>query len=119
MANDSLEHDAHARHSDSEIPKTLHNKTSNFDVFGATFGSMTFSLTFTASEWCLFWRLLNVGCMLSDELLEWVSYPKRVPKPATALLWNQLSSEFAALLQAKEEVSPKVRSMQKEPIKKQ
>jgi len=56
----------------------------------------TFSLTFTSAQWRLFWRLLNVGCMLADELLDLVEHPNHTAKPKVALLWNQLSTSCEA-----------------------
>lgn len=64
---------------------------------------MTFSLTFTTSQWRLFWRLLNVGSMLADEALDLLENPKTsIPVPDTARLWNQLSTELADLLKRDE-----------------
>ena len=96
MANRSLEHEARSRQSHSNIREILNDHPPDSEVFGDIFQNMTFSLTFTSSQWCLFWRLLNVGCMLSDELLDLVESPNQIVRPDSAVLWNQLSSELAA-----------------------
>jgi hypothetical protein len=70
----------------------------SLEMIHPAFAAMTFSITLTASQWCLFWRLLNVGSMLSDELLD-SQPPPNQQASKTAHLWNRLSSEFAALLE--------------------
>ena len=112
MASDSLKHEARTRQSHSEIPETLNNKAPDSGAFGHIPRSMTFSLTFTFPHWCLFWRLLNVGCMLADEVLDLAESPKKKAEPDAALLWNRLSSELAALLQ-KNEVQQQRKESQK------
>src|SRR3990167_3679748 len=96
MANGSLEHEARTRQSHSTVQEILDENASDSEVFGDLFQNMTFSLTFTSSQWCLFWRLLNVGCVLSDELLDLFENPNQKVCPDNSVLWNQLSSEFAA-----------------------
>ena len=98
MANGSLEHEACARQSHSLKPEILDDKQSDSGAFNDILQAMTFYLIFTSSHWCLFWRLLNVGCMLADELLDLVTNPNQTARPDSALLWNQLSTELAALL---------------------
>ena len=102
MANGSLEHEACARQSHSLKPEILNDKQPDSGAFNDILQAMTFSLTFTSSQWCLFWRLLNVGCMLADELLDSRENPNQTARPDTALLWNQLSTELAALLKKDE-----------------
>ena len=102
MANDILEHEARARQSHSEISGILDDKSPNSVVFDDILQTMTFSLTFTSSQWRLFWRLLNVGCMLADQLLDLSSNASKKAEPGAALLWNRLSAELAALLQKNE-----------------
>ena len=67
--------------------------------------AMTISLTLTSSQWCLFWRLLTVGCMLADELLDLLTGPTPRIKPDTALLWNRLSAQLAMHLNNDEVLS--------------
>ncbi len=102
MDNVSLKHEARARQSRSAKPEISNNKQPDSGAFDDILQAMTFSLTFTSSQWRLFWRLLNVGCMLADELLDLVTNPDLTARPGTALLWNQLSSELAALLKKDE-----------------
>ena len=102
MDNGSLKHETRARQSPSSNLEILDNKQPDSDAFSDTLQAMSFSLTFTSSQWCLFWRLLNVGCMLSDELLDSRAYPDQIARPDTALLWNRLSTELAALLKKDE-----------------
>jgi len=102
MANDSLKQEARARQSLPEILGILDKKSPDSGSFDDILQAMTFSLTFTSSQWCLFWRLLNVGCMLADELLDLISGPTSKAKPDTALLWNRLSEELAMHLEQNE-----------------
>ena len=102
MGNVSLKQEACARQLHSSKPKNINISLPDSDSFGGIFQAMSFSLTFTSSQWCLFWRLLNVGCMLADQVLDSVSYPMQETKPDTALLWNRLSDQLAASLKKDE-----------------
>lgn len=95
MANDILEQEARTRQSHVDIPG-ISKKASDVGELDGILQAMTFSLTFTSSQWCLFWRLLNVGCVLADELLDLYNNPKQVVCPNEARLWNTLSTELAA-----------------------
>lgn len=53
--------------------------------------AFTFSLTFTEVSWCQFWRLLTVGCVMSDCLMQGNT-------STIATTWNQLSTEVTQLL---------------------
>jgi len=55
------------------------------------------TLQFSASQWQLFWRLLVVGCIMSDHLIEAAEQFAAVSSHA-AKLWNELSSEVAEIV---------------------
>lgn len=95
MDNGSLKHETGARQHHSSKSESFSQILSDKDAFCDTLQAMHFSLTFTASEWRLFWRLLNVGCMLADELLDLHENPQHSTTGDSALLWNTLSTELA------------------------
>ena len=99
MANGSLEHEARARQSHPEILEAFPIKSPVNRIFGDLLQAKTFSLTFTSSQWQLFWRLLNVGCMIADELLDIARYPAQTVSPDSARLWNELSAKLATAFQ--------------------
>lgn len=59
---------------------------------------LTFTLTLTESQWHLFWRLLTVGCGMSDDLLELAEGSDNTVNPSGAKLWQRLSDEFAIVM---------------------
>ena len=60
---------------------------------------VTFAFTLTESQWRLFWRLLTVGCGLSDDLIDVLEGRENNVTVARAYLWQKLSNEFAIVMQ--------------------
>lgn len=98
MDKRSLVHDAGSRQGQSleSESETLSNETpEELGLSCDMVQAMTFHLTFTTSSWRLLWRVLTIGSVLADELLELVDNPKRLAEPTSALLWNELSAKLA------------------------
>lgn len=60
---------------------------------------ITFRLDLTEAQWRLFWRLLTVGCAMSDDLIDVVEGHETSVTAARAHLWQKLSQEFSAVAQ--------------------
>lgn len=60
---------------------------------------ITFRLNLTEAQWRLFWRLLTVGCGMSDDLIDAIEGQETHVTAARAHLWQKLSQEFAAAVE--------------------
>ncbi len=98
MDNDSLKHEARTRQSHPEALPESNNKEPNSGHFCDILQGAHYSITFNASEWRLFWRLLNVSSMLADEILDHASNSSQPFALETVRLWEKLSDQLASVL---------------------
>lgn len=98
MDNDIVKHEARSRQSHPEALPESNNKEPNSGPFCDILQGARYSITFNASEWRLFWRLLNVSSMLADEILDHASNSSQPFALDTVRLWRTLSDQLASAL---------------------
>jgi len=69
---------------------------------------VTHIINLTSAQWALFWRLMVVGSVIADDLIDIYISKESCIYPSTAELWKRLSAEYIKIFDEDSHVYSKV-----------